>query len=252
MKNNIFLLFSFTAVVLTGCLDTTEEIVMNEDGSGTITITNDMSASISMAKQFGGGEEDMKQGDEPVDTTISLAKEIEENKDLSEQEKNWLKNGKLRLQMNMDEEKMIISMNFPFSKPSDIAGIKSLASKILSDKMGNPDAGGMGIPGLEDAPAPSSFDDYFETSFTQNLIERKVNKEKYAAAQDDEYMKGMQEMAGMGAPMMTTYIINLPRVVKKAEGKSVKLSEDKKTVTVHVSVDDFFSDPSTLEFRIEY
>ncbi len=252
MKKYILSFLIVTSVVFAGCLDTTEEIVMNEDGSGNITITNDMSAALSMAKQLGENEEDMSQGDEKVDTTISLAKEIDEKKDYSEQEKAWLRNGKLRLQMNMQEEKMIISMNFPFSHPSEIAGIKALSSKILSDKMGDPDAGGMGIPGLEDAPTPSSFDDYFVTSFTQDLIERKVNTEKYAGAQNDEYLKSMREMAGMGAPMMTTYIINLPRAVKNADGKSVKLSEDKKTVTVHVSVDDFFSDPSTLEFRIEY
>jgi hypothetical protein len=53
-------------------------------------------------------------------------------------------------------------------------------------------------------------------------------------------------------PMNTTLIYNLPRPVKKAEGKNLKVSDDKKKVTILTSVEDFFDDVSKLEFRIEY
>jgi len=36
------------------------------------------------------------------------------------------------------------------------------------------------------------------------------------------------------------------------EGKGIKLSEDKKTITISSDLDDFFDDPSKLEYRIEY
>ncbi len=252
MKKILILVSFLTAFVLTGCLDTTEEIIMNEDGTGMISVTNDMSASIAMAKQMSGEEPDADEMEEPVDTTLSLANEAEKNPSLSDQEKEWVKKGTLRLIMNMKEDKMIIGMKFPFSNVNEIAGIRELSAKMMEKKMSNPDEGGMAIPGMEDAPEPSRFDDYYETNFGNGIIERKVNKEKYANAQNDEYLKSMLEMAGMGAPMMTTYIINLPKPATKAEGKSVKLSEDKKKVTVHVSVDDFFNAPESLEFRIEY
>ena len=48
------------------------------------------------------------------------------------------------------------------------------------------------------------------------------------------------------------YKFNLPKPAKKAEGKNVKLSEDKKKVTITTSAEDFFEDVSKLEFRIEY
>jgi hypothetical protein len=105
---------------------------------------------------------------------------------------------------------------------------------------------------MEDMPSPTSIEDYFTTSFSKGLLIKTLNKEKYAGVQNDEYLKGMKESAGMGMPMTTTYIINLPRPAKKTEGKNVKLSDDKKKVTIETDIDDFFDDPSKLEFRIEY
>ena len=59
-------------------------------------------------------------------------------------------------------------------------------------------------------------------------------------------------MSGMGSPITVNYVINLPRPAKKVEGKAAKLSEDKQKVTVSVTSDDFFDDPSKFEYRIEY
>ena len=79
-----------------------------------------------------------------------------------------------------------------------------------------------------------------------------MNKAKYATAADNEFMKSIQQMSGMGSPVKVNYVINLPRQAKKVQGKSVKLSDDKKKVTVSVTSDDFFDDPSKFEYRIEY
>ncbi len=69
---------------------------------------------------------------------------------------------------------------------------------------------------------------------------------------DDEYLKGIKEAGGMGLEMKANYIINLPRAAKEVEGKGAKLSDDKKKVTLSASIDDFFEDPSLLEFKIKY
>jgi hypothetical protein len=52
--------------------------------------------------------------------------------------------------------------------------------------------------------------------------------------------------------VISTMIINLPRPAEKAEGKNLKLSEDKLKVTVLSSLDDFFDNPESLEFKIKY
>jgi hypothetical protein len=103
-----------------------------------------------------------------------------------------------------------------------------------------------------DMPEPTSMDDYYIYEFSNGELSRKVNQEKYAGAESDEYLKGLREASTMGLNMKSSYIINLPRPAKEAEGKNVKLSDDKKTVTVSAGVEDFFADPSVLEFKIKY
>ncbi|HEY2721202.1 MAG TPA: hypothetical protein VGI82_05735, partial [Chitinophagaceae bacterium] len=62
----------------------------------------------------------------------------------------------------------------------------------------------------------------------------------------------MQQMSEMGSPITANYIINLPTPATKVEGKSVKLSDDKRKVSLTVTSDDFFKDPSKFEYHIEY
>jgi hypothetical protein len=101
-------------------------------------------------------------------------------------------------------------------------------------------------------PEPSSFDDYYTLEFSNGELTKKVNKDKYAGAESDEYLKGVKQVSSMGLTMKASYIINLPRPAQKAEGKNVKLSDDKKKVTISADIDDFFADPSSLEFKIKY
>jgi hypothetical protein len=117
------------------------------------------------------------------------------------------------------------------------------------------------LPGTEQMPAGMSggdsskiktFDDYYDVTMTDKLISKTLNKEKYAAASDDESMKALKQMSGMGSPITSNYIINLPRPARKVEGKAIKLSGDKKKATLMVTSDDFFDDPSKFEYRIEY
>ena len=117
------------------------------------------------------------------------------------------------------------------------------------------------LPGGDQMPAGAAdadsskiktFDNFFDDTISKKLISRTLNKTKYATAADDEFMKSLQQMSGMGSPITVNYIINLPRPAKKVEGKAVKLSDDKKKVTVSVTSDDFFDDPSKFEYRIEY
>jgi len=56
MKKIVFSLITSVTLLLTSCLETTQEITLNEDGSGTISNTNDMSALIGIAKQMGEGK----------------------------------------------------------------------------------------------------------------------------------------------------------------------------------------------------
>ena len=249
----IFLLLPFIIVfLLAGCLNTTQEITLNEDGSGTLNNTSDMSAMIGIIKQM-GGDDAAKMGEEAVDTTFSLASLADSISNLSNEEKELLRKGQMHTNMNIKDSKLISTMSFPFSKPEEIDALNKLSAKVNQETMkqqigDNPALGNT----MQDAPPASSMDDYFTISFSNGLLVKTINKEKYAGVADDEYLKGMKETAAMGLPMTATYIINLPRPAKKVEGKNVQVSEDKKKITVKIEIDDFFDDPAKMEFRIEY
>jgi len=252
MKKLFGLLLIGSALVMTSC-ETTREISFNDDGSGTMVTTTDMSGLLAIAKMSGQGKE-MEGDDKAIDTTINLEKMIDSIPDLSAEEKALAKKGTLGLNLNMAEEKLVTRLQFPFSNAGDISKLDQLSAKVMQQTMKKQmgDGGENAPPISSDEMPKGSMEEYFTTTYKKGLIEKKHIAEKYADVANDKGMQAMKEMAGQGMPMNTTLIYNLPRPVKKAEGKNLKLSEDKKKVTILSSVEDFFDDVTKLEFKIEY
>lgn len=251
MKKLLFPVILLSSLLLTGCYESTQEITLNEDGSGTLSNTNDMSALIGVAKQMGGAEKMAEAGDQKIDSTFSLTKEADSIESLSPAEREMARKGTANILLNLKDEKFSTKLNFPFSNPADISSLNKLSGKILASTMKD-QMGGMPGGGADDMPEPSSVDDYYTIEFSNGELTKKVNKEKYINAESDKYLQGVKEAAAMGLSMKMNYVINLPRPATKAEGKSVKLSDDKKKVTISASIDDFFEDAAVLEFKIKY
>lgn len=249
MKTIVLLLLAGGMVLLNSC-QTTKEISIQDNGEGTLVTTSDMSGLISLAK-MAGKDEDLKKldMDEKVDTTIALGDLVDALTQLTGEEKAMLKKGILGLNIDLSNEKLVTVLNVPFSDPSQINQLDALSAKIAQEIL-KKQIDSSGSESEEQLPS-ASFDSYFTTTYSKGLIEKKLDTEKYAKVDSDENMKGMKEMAGMGV-MNTVTIFNLPRPAKKAEGKNVVLSEDKKKVTITSSMEDFFDEASKLEYRIEY
>ena len=98
----------------------------------------------------------------------------------------------------------------------------------------------------------SEVDDYYKYEYKKGKISKKLNKEMYAHVENDKTLASLKEMNQMGISSTMKTIFNLPRPAKKAEGKGVKLSSDRKKVTIEGSLDDFFEDASYFEYEIEY
>jgi hypothetical protein len=251
MKKLIYFLLTGFMFFLAGCFETTQEITINKDGSGLFSNTTDLSNMVGLLKQMGGDEVGKLKN---TDTTISLAGVADSIAGLSPQQKKIIDQGSMKLSLNMNDEKLIINLNLPFKKISDIPMLKEAMPRVSEAIIKK-------LPGTEQMPAGMSggdsskiktFDDYYDVTMTDKLISKTLNKEKYAAASDDESMKALKQMSGMGSPITSNYIINLPRPARKVEGKAIKLSGDKKKATLMVTSDDFFDDPSKFEYRIEY
>lgn len=253
MKRVLWLLAGSTFLLLTGC-EVTKEITLKENGSGTLVNTTDMSGLIGMAKMSAKGEELDKLGDEgSMDTTILLASVVDSIPDLSAADRDLIKGGKLGLVIDVKNDKFITKLEFPFTNLAQAAKLDQLSSgiiqQVLKKKAGEKESM---PPGMEGAGLPeSSIDDYYTLTYAKGVIEKKLNKDKYADLDNDEGMKGLKQMAGMGMGN-TTVIINLPFPAKKAEGKTLTLSDDKRKVTITSNAEDFFATATDLEYRIEY
>jgi hypothetical protein len=252
MKKILLSLVAGTALLLTGCLETTQEITLKEDGSGTIMTTSDMGQLISMAKNMGGGEKLSQAAEQKMDTVISMEKASDSIPNLTAEEKEIVKKGSLRLNMDLDKDVFKTTTSFSFTSASQLSICNKLAGKMLAtamkDRMG--EAGGMPMGG--EMPEPSSIEDYYTYSMENGEFSRKLIKDKYDNVANDQYLQGMQQAAQMGLTPKTTYIITLPRPAKEVEGKRAKLSDDKMKVTIEAELDDFFATPSLLEFKIKY
>ena len=107
MKKLVLSLLVCGTILLAGCYESTQEITLNEDGSGTISNTNDMSALIGLAKQMGGGQELEKAGDQKVDSSFSLAAGADSIPNLTPEEKQLVRKGVAHIIMNLKEEKFV-------------------------------------------------------------------------------------------------------------------------------------------------
>jgi hypothetical protein len=250
MKKILLSLIAGTAILLTSCLETTQEITLKDDGSGTYVNTNDMGKILTIAKNMGAGSGN-KMPTNPIDTSFSFASTADSIADLSAEDRELLKKGSVHIVMNMEDEKFISVMSFPFSTLDDIQKFNHLSGKMMKETMKTKMPPDMNMGGQE-MPEPSSFDDYYTLKFSKGELKKELNKAKYANVDKDEFLNGMKQAASMGIPVTSTYIIDLPRPAEKVDGKNAKLSEDKMKVTISSTMDDFFDKPESLEFKIKY
>lgn len=249
MKKVLFTV-SAACLMLTGCLETTQEITLNEDGSGTMSTTSDMGAILGMAKQMGGGDEMEKAGEKVIDTTILLAAQADDIHDLTAEEKELLKKGSMNMKMDIKNEEFKTKLDFPFNNPREIETFTRLTGKLLGNALKDQMEGQ--ASGMGEMPPMSSFDDYYKLEFSKGELKKKLNKDKYSSLSSDEYLNGLKEAATMGIPVGVTYIINLPKPAEKVEGINVTLSDDKRKVTIKADLGDLYDNPEKLEFKIKY
>ena len=251
MKKLLSILLGGGVLLMTGC-DTVREVTINEDGSGKLTNTLDMSGIIGMAKMSGQNMD--KMGDQKIDTSFTMEKIADSIDQIEPADRALIKKGTVGLKVNLEEEKFITRLEFPFADPTQINRLNKLSGKALSYTMKKRLAdSGDAPPGMGEGDLPEgTIDDYYELVYSKNGVERKLNTAKYATLGEDKGMQSLKEMTGQGLPMTSVLIINLPRAAKKVEGKNAKLSEDKKKVTISEPFDEFFEDGKSLEFKIEY
>jgi len=261
MKKILLLVCLFISTFFTGCFETTQELTIKEDSSGEISSKIDMSNAISMLTQMGGTDKEKL----IYDTTVAFTSILDSVDGLTADDKKLLEKGVIIVNINTDETKLFLTTKIPFRNMEDMIKLKSVMekwsksggmSKVASKAFG--ETPGMDEMGMDagksggDDPFSSLAENYFNVEYKKGKIIRSLLKEKYAKVNEDEGLSKMKEMGEMGMPVKSNFVINLPRPAKSVTGKNVKLSDDKKKVTIENTLDELYEDPSKYEFTIEY
>lgn len=259
MKRFALLLFTGLYLALAGCFEITNENTVNDDGSGVYSYSTDLGSIFDVINMM-GGKEAQELGNTVIDTSFSLAIFKDSISDLTDADKALLDRSASRMIIDGKKEILIHTFTFNYNEFSELLSIHKLIQKIraksvsaalgsvLSKTGSEEDISALGAEG-EDSLYP---DDCFDYMNQDGKISKKINAENMAKAATDKGLQSLKELGQMGAPMTMKNIINLPRPAKNVTGKYVRLSDDKMKVTIESSIDDFFENPSSLEYEIEY
>lgn len=241
MLQKFIFLFAL-AFASVGC-QFTETMVMNEDGSGSMTVEVDMSELMA----FGAGA-GMDSTQTKIDTIIKVRDFLEEKKDsiakLSKQEQERLRkfeNFNVHIKMDSETSEMVYDISTKFkniSEANDIMNGLEQAGNFMPMDPNSPD-------GKEEA-APEIIGVNY--SFEKGIFKRDAFiKDKLLHQQQVDSMK--QSEAFMGGSNYTLKYTFAKRI-KKASITDASFSEDKKTVTVEKSFLEYFKNPDVLDLEV--
>ncbi len=222
-----------------------ETLVLNEDGSGTISISMDMNEMMAFGSEM---EEDSLKIN--IDTIIRMKDVLVEKKDsiatLDKSQQDLLKsleNYKFRSLVNYDTKEMLMDVYTDFKNVSEANSIMDAfqESGTFMQGMGtdveiedDPDSGN--IIGVE-----FSFD---KGKFVRNAFIKDVAKHKVQ-------MDSIKEAEAFMSGMRYTLVYTFPKRIKSSSVEDAKFSLDGKTIEVDRSFVEYMKDPDVLDLEIE-
>ena len=234
-------------VFFTSC-QFSENIYINDDGSGRISFSFDGSQLMQMM-----GEKLAQEGEEAVDSTFSFKELFDQKRDsiskLSAEEQAKLKSLEdysMHMIMNPDTQEMKFELFTEFDKATDMKDMFKAMNNFSNMQ-------GEGAAKVNDPNNPFSAmgeggNTELDYSFDGRTFTRKVtviDKEKQEKLGDS-----LNEMASMFAT--STYKLNyhFPKPVKSVSNDKAMFSADRKTVTIEFPFMTYALDPEALNLEI--
>lgn len=240
------LLFIFTIALSVVSCQFNETMVMNEDGSGTMTVEVNLNEMMAF-----GGAAMMDTAQIKLDTIVHIKQFLEEKKDsiskLSKNEQQKLKkleNFNIQVKMDSEASEMIyaISSNFKsISEANDIMNGLEQASNLMPNKDAEPD----GMSSDKDTPEIIGV----KYSFENDVFKRDayIKDEKLHKQQLDSLKPTEAFLGGSNYTLKYTF----PKKIKKTSNPDATFSADKKTMTVQKPFIDYFKNPDLLDLEVE-
>lgn len=245
MKKIYFLFILIITLSLTSCFDLYEDLTLNEDGSGLYKQKMDLTRVLGLAAGMGSKKE--PKGEGVRDSTIYYIDKVDTSSIYTAEEKSALRNMYSKMHMDAASGNFYIEFYYPFKNATEFKLIQAAMSKKdkIKDLESLGSAAGMGSMGNELSKDDGITDPTKDFLYTieNNSLQRNIKpstkaviaKEPAAAKTAEE--ENMMAMFGDLMKMNFTTTINLPKPIKKYEGKNAVLSADKKSITFTQKMD---------------
>ncbi|HEY8399171.1 MAG TPA: hypothetical protein VIK80_14605 [Flavihumibacter sp.] len=253
------LLACLIAICFMACIQIEEEVDIREDGSGRLAMNTDMGQLFELLKGFASEEDLANEGlNRATDTVILMKDLIDTARDISAENRAVLREGKMHLQMNMNENIFKLNIDYPFKSLADAnklhkamndMGMMGNSLMNLGGKQEEPDqpaipgGGSMGIERVSSI---------YDTRFGNGEYSRTVNRARYDSLVNDPRMQESRGMLSMMGSMNHNLTIKLPRKVKSVSNPKAEISADKKTVILKGDIVQALDSPELMEITIRY
>lgn len=248
MKSIKILLIALFSISMASCTFT-ENIYVNDDGTGKFSFDMDASALMAMMP------DDSIKTQKAVDSTFTFKELFKDKQDsiakLSKEEQAKIKvleNFTVRTKMDPIQKQFMFSLGSSFKNISEMQDAMSVMEKVQNSKKGSNDdnpfmtaaGGSFGNNNSE----LKYFYDGKKFSRKANLLNKDILKVENDST--EESMKMIYESS--------TYVMkyHFPKRVKKVSNESALYSEDRKTVTIEFPFSDYMSDPQKLNIEVEF
>ncbi|HEX4375204.1 MAG TPA: hypothetical protein VHZ50_18000 [Puia sp.] len=253
MKFAKFLLPLVLLFSLASCFDIDEEIDINKNGSGEWKMNIDMSQLVDIMQTYMGKDELEKQfPQKKMDTTLYMKDLIDTVTSITPDKKALLHDGKVHLNLDMNEKVFKTNSVFPFKNINDVeklrsaAGSNSFGAGQLLKNFGGDKSGNSQDPDM------SMFGSVYDLKIKDGMISNKINKMKWDSLQKNPQFNQIKDAGSSGIDVPYSLTIKLPRPAKKVDNPVVKMSDDRKTLTIKYNLMDTFQQPDKYEYTVEY
>lgn len=243
MKFKNLLITCILSIAFISCTFT-EEIYLNNDGSGSYTFKMDMGEMMESMK--GMSSRDTVNELKVIDTTMYFKDIIAEMKDsiskLSSDERdviNALKDFKLRMLVDEEKGKMLMNIGVDFTHISNLKNMEAKISKAqsLSDKKKS-----------SSPPMPSNSDT--EYSFDGKTFKRIVTLKDLSDEEGEQFKKSMSQSSSFLDGSNYKIIYHFENEIKKVSSELIKISDDRKTMILQMPMDTIIKNPKLLDFEV--
>ena len=248
MKLYKLLSFSFLLATLTSCTFT-ENMYVNENGTGKFSVDMDGSALMEMAGDQLGNQmgTDAKKS---IDSTFTFKELIAEKKDsiakLSPEAQAQIKKMEdfvINLKMNAEQKQFLLNISTDFKNVNELQDMLQSMSTLQKMETGaNPSTP---LSGLGDNNSKLSYT-YDGKKFTRKAI---INTQKTSEKVNDS-AADMSNMIFASSNYILKY--HFPKPVKKVSNPNALFSEDRKTITIQYPFTDYMENPDKLNFEVEF